>query len=121
MNHPVTSRLAGSRAKFALLLIASSLGGALGAGAASAATDDSDVPKFVVRYNPESLASDSGVRDLYRRIVSASKRVCAAEDVRDLRAVQEAQACRERAVSRAIEQINNAQLAALHASGSKNS
>jgi UrcA family protein len=121
MNHQDTSRLAGSRARIALLLIAGGLGCALGAGVASANTGDSDAPRLVVRYTRESLATDSGVRDLYRRIVSASRRVCAVDDVRDLHAVHLVEACRERAVARAIEQINNAQLAAQHASGSKNS
>jgi UrcA family protein len=113
-----SSGVAGLRAKIALLMIAGSLGCALGAGAA---TVDSDGPSLVVRFSPASLATDSGVRDLYRRIVVASRQVCLADGVGGLRANQLVEACRERAVSRAIEQINNAQLAALHTAGSKNS
>jgi UrcA family protein len=120
MNHQVNPRAAGSRAKYALLLIAGGLGCALGAGAASAAGND-DVPRLAVHYTRESLASDSGVRDLYRRIISASRRVCPDADLRDLGAIAQVNACREQAVSRAIEQVNNSQLAALHASGLKNS
>ena len=121
MRQEVTRRLTRSRAKIALWMIAGSLGCALGAAAASAATVDSDVPSLVVRFDRASLASDSGVRDLYRRIVLASRQVCPTPDVRDLQAMQLIKACRQQAVSRAIQQIDSPQLAALYAGGLKNS
>ena len=89
-------------------------------GAAGAAPANDQVPKIVVRYSEQSLASEAGVNELYRRIVQASKQVCADDSVRDLASRQLAQECRQAAVARAIQQIHNSQLAAVYASHSKN-
>ncbi|MEP6885969.1 MAG: UrcA family protein [Gammaproteobacteria bacterium] len=110
MRHFVTSR-----AKLALLLVA----GALGAGAASAGSLDTDVPGLVVRYSSEALTTHAGVKDLYRRIQFAAKKVCPEASIRDLRSIGVARVCREQAVANAIHQINNSQLAALNATSSK--
>src|SRR5580698_4785928 len=59
-----------SRAAVALLLLGG-LAGVMAAGAAGAATSDNDPPSIVVKYSDLSLATDSGVNQLYRRIVSA--------------------------------------------------
>jgi UrcA family protein len=106
--------------KFALLMFAGTLSCALGAGAAGAATADDAAPSLVIRYRAESLANDNGVRDLYRRIIIAARRVCPDDDVRDLHTHGLVQACRAQAVSRAIQHIDNSRLAALHASSMKN-
>ena len=116
MSHFVTARAAGPRAKLALLMVAGGLGCALGAGAANA---DTDAPSMVVRYSTEALTTDSGVQDLYRRIRFAAKQVCPESSPQDLKANEMAKVCRQQAVSRAIQKINNAQLAALHATSSK--
>ena len=115
MSHFVIARAAGSRAKWALLLLA----GVLGAGVASAAAPDADAPSLVVRYSNESLTTDLGVQQLYRRIQFAAKQVCPEATVRDLRSIEQAKVCREQAVARAIHKVNNSQLAALHATNSK--
>ncbi|MEP6549238.1 MAG: UrcA family protein [Gammaproteobacteria bacterium] len=130
MSHFVTARAAGSRAKFALLLMA----GALGTGAAGAAFSDAkapgvdtpgvdtpgvDTPTLVVRYSNEELTSNVGVQKLYRRIQLAAKQVCPDTSVRDLRGIELARICREQAVAKAIHQVNNSQLAALYAISSK--
>jgi UrcA family protein len=107
-----------SRAKFALLLLGSAA--VMAAGAASAATPHSDVPTFVVKYSAESLTTDAGVNDLYRRITYAAKRVCPDASVRDFSAQRQVEECRSQAVARAIGQIDNSQLAALYAVHSKN-
>jgi UrcA family protein len=118
MSHFVKPRTAGTRVKFGLLMAAGGLACALGAGAASAGTEE-DAPSRVVRYSSNELATNSGVQDLYRRIQIAAAKVCPADPIRDLRTSELVEECRKQAVSRAIQQINNSQLAALHATSSK--
>jgi UrcA family protein len=120
MNTFTAARAAGPRARFGLLILAG-FAGIMAAGAAAAGNAEADVPSMVVKYDPASLATDSGVNDLYRRIVSASRRVCPSAAIKDLDAQRQVDECRSQAVSRAIRQIDNSQLAALYASRSKNS
>ena len=119
MSQLITARAAGSRAKFALVMVGS-LVGVLGFGAASAATSESDVPAVVVKYSEGSLATDAGVQDLYRRITAAAKEVCPGGSARNLHGYLLAAKCRDQAVARAIQQVGNSRLAALYASHSKN-
>jgi UrcA family protein len=122
MSTFIPARAAGSPAKFTLLLLGS-LAGVLVADAASAAGAASatgDVPAVSVKYSQESLATNGGVYDLYRRITIAAKQVCPDVSIRDLSALRQVAVCREQAVARAISQIDNPKLAALHASRSKN-
>ena len=120
MSQFATARTAGSRAKLALLMLAGGLGCALAAGAASADAVDTAAPSRVVKYNTEALTSNSGLQDLYRRIQVAAKQVCPDTFSRDLHAGELVKACRQQAVANAVHQINNSQLAALHAGSSKN-
>jgi UrcA family protein len=119
MSTSATPRAAGSRFKFALVVLTGSLGCALGLGAAGAATIDTDAPSLVVRYDSQSLTTDSGVQQLYRRILFAAKQVCPEESVRDLQANTRVEACRAQAVAHAIQHIGNTRLAALYATNSK--
>jgi len=119
MSASITARAAGLRAKFGLLVLGS-LAGVMAAGAASAAGLDSDVPSVVVKYSERSLATDDGVYTLYRRITSAAKRVCPDASTKDLSRLTQVEQCRDQAVARAIRQIDNSRLAALHAARSKN-
>jgi len=119
MSHSVPARTAGSRAKLAFLMAAGALGCAMAAGAANAADTSNGAPTLVVRYSTQALTTNSGVQDLYRRIRLAAKQVCPESSVHDLRANEQAEVCRQQAVSKAIQQINNSQLAALHATSSK--
>jgi UrcA family protein len=120
MSNFITVRAARSRVKFASLLLGS-LAGVMAVGAASAASPDSDVPTVVVKYSEQSLATDGGVNDLYRRITIAAKQVCPEASFRDLGAQRLVEVCRDKAVARAIRQIDNSRLATLYASHSKNS
>lgn len=120
MNTLTTTRRAGPRSRLALLMLAGGIVGALGAGTASAAAAEIDVPSLVVRYSNLSLATDDGVSTLYRRLVFAAKEVCPEQPFRSLRAQTMVQECRAHAVSRAVEQIHNTRLAELHATSSKN-
>ena len=116
MSTSKTARAAGPRAKFGLLLLGS-LAGIMAAGAAKL---DSDVPTVVVKYSQDSLATDEGVTALYRRITAAARQVCPTEPTRDLKMQSLIYECRNQAVARAIRQIDNSRLAALHAVHSKN-
>jgi UrcA family protein len=104
--------------KIATAMLGVGLAGVLCAGAAGAAPADSDVPTVVVHYSDLTLGTDSGVKQLYRRIVSASKQVC--PDARSLSLQYQVQVCRDQAVTRAIEQVHNPRLVALHAAHAKN-
>jgi UrcA family protein len=119
MSTFITARTAGPRAKFGLLLLGS-LAGIMAAGGAGAARLDSDVPSVVVKYSEQSLATDEGAYALYRQIKNAAKQVCPAEETRDLKRQGLIKECRNQAVARAIRQIDNSRLAALHAAHSKN-
>ena len=55
-----------------------SAAGMAAAGAASAATQDGDVPSKAVRYDSASLLTDTGAHVVYRKIVSAAEAVCPA-------------------------------------------
>jgi len=109
----------GSRAKFTLLLLGG-LAGVIAAGAAGAAGTDSDAPSVIVKYSETSLETSGGVTELYRRITVAARQVCPAASIRELVAQHQAAQCREQAIARAISQVGNPQLAALHANHAKN-
>lgn len=119
MSTFIAARAAGRRAKIGLLLLGS-LAGVMAAGAAGAATPGNDVPAVVVKYSDLSLTTQDGVNRLYRRLISAAKQVCPDAPIRDLGAASQTEQCRDQAIARAIRQIDNPQLAALHASHSKN-
>ena len=119
MSTFITARVAGSRSKFALLMLTGGLGCAMAVGTAGAATADDGVPSQVVRYSTHALETDGGVQQLYARLVSAAKQVCPESPIRDLGANARTQQCRAQAIAHAIQHINNSQLAALYASTSK--
>ena len=108
-----------SRAAVALLLLGG-LAGVMAAGAAGAATSYDDPPSVVVKYSDLALATDSGVNQLYRRIMSAARQVCPDSSIRDLGMQRQVEACRNQAVAKAVRQIDNSRLAALHATHTKN-
>ena len=108
-----------SRAGLALLLLGG-LAGVMAAGVAGAATSDNDLPSVVVKYSDLALATDSGVNQLYRRIMSAARQVCPDAPIRDLGMQRQVEACRNQAVAKAVRQIDNSRLAALHATHTKN-
>jgi UrcA family protein len=119
MSISTSPRTAGPRAKFGLLLLGS-LAGIMAAGGASAARLDSDGLSVVVKYSEQSLATDDGVYTLYRRITAAAKRVCPDPGTHNWNLKAAVDQCRNDAIARAIRQIDNSRLAALHAARSKN-
>ena len=119
MSTSITPRAAGSRAKFGLLVLCG-FAGVMAAGAAGAASPDSDVPSVVVKYSEQSLATDEGVYALYRRITNAAKQVCPEASNRELSRLRQVEQCRDQAIARAIQKIDNSRLAELHAVHAKN-
>jgi UrcA family protein len=89
-------------------------------GAVNAATPENP-PSVVVKFSDQDLNTASGVNEVYRRIVRASRQVCPDMWAQDLSQQRKTLECRDQAISRAIRQIDNAQLAALYAAHSKNS
>jgi UrcA family protein len=90
------------------------------AGMTANAATPADATSVAVKYDPQSLSTESGVVELYQRIQYAANKVCPGGTVRDLAAQHQVQACRREAVARAIAQIDNSRLAALHAGHTKN-
>jgi UrcA family protein len=119
MSTFITARAAGSRLKIGLLMLTGAFGCALGVGTAAAQTSDNDVPRIVLHYSSQTLATDNGVQQLYRQIVHAAKQVCPDAGIHDLAARASALQCREQAVARAVHQVDSSELAALYATSSK--
>jgi UrcA family protein len=80
-----------------------------GNGAATAAR--SDTPAVTVSYHDLDLATTQGRTALYGRISEAAHKVCAASDIRDLKAVAATYACERDAVSRAVHEVHGTALA----------
>jgi UrcA family protein len=113
MNNPRTVSLP----KVTIAMIICGIFSAAGLGAASAATPEQDAPSVVVKYQPETLLTDTGAHAVYRKIVSAAEQVCP-QNV-DSRLPNDAvRQCRAQSISRAVMKINNSKLAAIHDSAS---
>jgi len=92
---------------------------AAAAGAAVAAPADNDVYSVVIRFPTASLATESGVHSLYRRIEMAAEKVCVIEPAGTRLPNEAVVKCRKEAVAGAVEKIHNQRLAALHAASIK--
>jgi UrcA family protein len=102
------------RNKVVFGMIAGCLLGALSVGTASAATAD-DVPTVVVKYDPQSLASEAGARALYQRLERVAQHVCPEASGRDLATLEVARRCERQAVAHAVREINSPRLAEIYA------
>jgi UrcA family protein len=113
-----TKQVAVSGPKITLLMVLCGLAGVAASGAVGAASVADDVPRRVVKYSPDTLNTDTGVRSLYHRIVKAAEQVCPIESGTHFvtRSVAE---CRAQSVARAVHQIDNPRLAALYAASYK--
>ena len=91
------------------------IGTGISAGAAARAETAIDpAPRVLVRYADLNLATTDGVARLYRRIVAAAQQVCPAAPSRELRRAAVAEQCRVAVVSRAVQQVNDVHLSAIH-------
>jgi UrcA family protein len=119
MTHETSlKQVAVSRPKITLLMVLCGVVGMAATGAVSAASVADDVPSLVVRYSPAALATDTGARSLYHRIVKAAEQVCPVTPGTHFIARGIAE-CRAQSVARAVHQINNPRLVALYAASSK--
>ena len=100
-------------------LAAALLAGLAAAGAAAPVlANPSDVPQAVVRYGDLDLNSAQGMRTLHRRLDAAARSVCPSPSIQELTRLNFAEACRARAVARAIGEIKERRLAKLSRPGS---
>jgi UrcA family protein len=86
---------------------------------AAPAYDDAGRPVVHVRYDDLNLASPEGTRTLYRRIVTAAAQVCSEANPLDVLQVAAARTCKAQAIERAVREVNDPHLAALHQWSSK--
>jgi UrcA family protein len=113
MTSLATSHAHGRGFKSALMLLIGGLAVAA-ASAARASPADRDTPTAIIHYTTASLATDSGVHDLYRRIEMAAERVCPHEPANSQLPNEALIKCRHDTVAVAIAKINNQRLVALH-------
>jgi UrcA family protein len=114
-----TKQVTVSRPKITLLMVLCGVVGVAASGAVGASNLD-DGPGFSIKYSPESLNTDAGVRALYSRIVRAAEDACPIPT--GTRVISSTvKECRAQSVARAVHQINNPRLAALLADNTKSS
>jgi UrcA family protein len=68
----------------------------------------------IVRYGDLNLDSEQGAEVLYTRIRGAARNVCSSLDGRNLTEKKRWQGCFDKAVARAVVQVNKARVTALH-------
>ena len=102
-----------------MAMIVCGIVGAAFIGAANAATPDDDVAQITVRYNPQSLDTESGARALYSRLVKAAAEVCPQGSESPHWISAQVRECRAQALARAVFQVNNPKLAAVYAASPK--
>jgi UrcA family protein len=93
---------------------------AVGVGAASAATSEADVPAVTVKYDPMSLTTDQGARQLYNRLENAASELCPQYASSGHLVPPAVHTCRKQAVARAVLKINNPRLVAVYQASAKN-
>lgn len=104
-----------SAALAASILVSGGL--AMTASVAYAASDDAAAPSMKVSYADLDISTDHGLKALYGRIQTAATQVCPHLVSGDFSAArnQVVNSCRDAAIARAVEQINNPRLSALYA------
>lgn len=72
------------------------------------------VPTVTLTYRTGDLATERGVRVLYRRIEQAARQVCPEYDPLDLHRASLSRVCEARAIADAVRQIGNPRLATIY-------
>jgi UrcA family protein len=114
MTTLTTSRAHGRGFKSALLLLIGGLAVAAASAAAGASPAERDTPTAIIHYTTASLATDSGVRALYRRIEMAAEKVCPHEPANSQLPNEALIKCRHDTIAAAIAKVNNQRLVAYH-------
>jgi len=119
MNSHDTGQASVSSSKITIAMIVCGILGAAFIGAASAAAVDDDAMHITIRYNPQSLDTESGARALYSRLIQAAAEVCPPSSDSPHWMTRQVRECREQALARAVFQVNNPKLAAIYAANSR--
>ena len=77
------------------------------------------IPKETVKFQDLNIDSPAGAAVLYQRLHAAAQHVCFAEWDKDPVKVQRAEACANQAESRAVSQLNVAELTAYYQTKSR--
>jgi UrcA family protein len=104
------------RMKVAMTLCAFVL--AAGAGVASAATPKDDAPSISVKYDPATLQTDRGARQLYNRLAEAAAQLYPSSSPHFV--PTQIREWREQSISRAVMTINSPKLVAVYNGTLKN-
>jgi UrcA family protein len=80
-----------------------------------AGAPSADPPTVAVRYDDLNLSTPAGVNALYHRISVAARQVCPDVFSRDMGVVAAGERCQASAVAHAVRDVNNPQLALVHA------
>jgi len=81
---------------------------------ARAGDRSNDVLRLTINYADLDVATESGARTLYRRIVAAAHRVCPGQDSRLLSERSASGTCRAAAIARAMSDVHTRELAMSH-------
>ncbi|MEA3151145.1 MAG: hypothetical protein QOD56_2084 [Gammaproteobacteria bacterium] len=103
-----------SRPTITWMMVLCGIVGTAAAGAVSAATTDDAPPSISVKYDPQSLLTDDGVRVLYHRLEVAAEQVCPEPSTASRLVNGVIKQCREQAVARAVHQIGDPRLVAVN-------
>jgi UrcA family protein len=104
--------------KITLAMLMCGIGAASAAGVASAATPDLDVLTLAVKYDPATLDSDAGARQLYARLAKAAAEVCPNYEPHFIS--RQVQVCRSHALENAVAKVHNERLVAVYRGANKN-
>ncbi len=104
--------------KITLAMLMCGIGAVAAAGVAGAATPDLDAPAIAVKYDPATLDTDGGARQLYARIANAAAEVCPDYDNPHWVSHQ-VEVCRQHAIESAVAKVHNPRLAAVYLSATK--
>lgn len=105
--------------KITLAMLICGIVGAAAATTAGAAGSDTDAPAIAVKYDPTTLDSDGGARQLYARIVNAAAEVCPEYESPHW-VTHAVQVCRDHAIAGAVAKVHHPKLVAIYRSNSKN-
>jgi UrcA family protein len=103
--------------KITLAMLMCGIGAVAAAGVAGAATPDLDAPSIAVKYDPATLDSYDGARQLYARLASAAVEVCPSYDSHWVS--HQVEVCRAHALESAVAKVHNPRLAAIYLSATK--
>jgi len=108
-----------SKPKITLAMLMCGIVSAACVGAASAATPTDRTLSVAVQYDPQSISTQDGAKNLYRRLVRAAADVCPADSSSPHLISPAVRECREQSVARAVFKINNPSLVAVYNTSSK--